>query len=99
MELKFGKYSFEGPFDGARFLFEKPGVIVVLCRDIREDGKIYLIDIDESEKVRSYTMDHPRQVEWAKACRGTGKLAIGVYYTDAMTKEERLGVVKDIKEL
>lgn len=44
-------------------------------------------------------MNHPRQVDWVKACHGTGELAVGVYYAAAMKKEERQGVVRYIKDL
>ena len=85
--LKFGKYDFQGPYDGARFLFQKPGVVLILCKDIREEARYYVIDIDESEDVRDTAMNHPRQVEWVKNCHGIGKLAIAVLYGEIMSKE------------
>jgi hypothetical protein len=99
MNITLGKYEFQGPLDGARFLYEKPGVFVILCRDIRDEGKFYVIDIDQAKMVRSAAMEHDRQVEWVKACHGTGKLALGVYYAEKMTEEERKGVVGYIRGL
>jgi len=98
-DIKFGKYAFQGPYDGARFLFQKKGVFVILCRDIREQGKFYIVDIDESDDVRTAAMNHPRQVEWVKNCHGVGTLALGVMYTELMEKEERKKVVNYIRGL
>ena len=97
--MQFGKYSFQGPYDGARFLLQKQGVFIVLCKDVREDGKYYLIDIDESDDVRSAAMNHPRQVDWVKNCREVGQLTVGVFYSGIMKKEERVKVVSYIRGL
>jgi len=98
-EITLGKYGFLGPFDGARFLYMKKGIFAVLCRDIREDGKFYLIDIDDADDVRSAAMNHKRQVDWVKACHGTGKLAIAVYYTGEMPAQEREKISNYIRGL
>ena len=97
--LQFGKYLFQGPFDGAKFLYQKPGVILILCKDIREDARYYVIDIDESEDARTTAMDHPRQVEWVKNCHGIGRLAIAVLYSEIMSKEEREKACRYIRSL
>ncbi len=97
--LKFGKYSFSGPYESAKFLVDKPGIFLILCKDIREDGKYYIIDIDESDKVRTHAMNHKRQVEWVKNAHGIGKLAVAVQYTSLMTGEQRKKIVKEIRSL
>jgi len=98
-DIKFGKYSFQGPYDGARYLFQKPGIFVILCKDIREDNRFYPVDIDESEDVRTASMNHERQVQWVKTCHSVGKLAIGVMYAEMMKAEERRKIVKYIRGL
>ncbi|MFP4467194.1 MAG: hypothetical protein ACLFP1_09090 [Candidatus Goldiibacteriota bacterium] len=97
--INLGKYSFLGPLDGARFLYMKKGIFAVLCRDIRETGKFYVVDVDESDDVRSAAINHERQVDWVKACRETGKLAIAVYYTGEMERDERIKIKKYIRGL
>jgi hypothetical protein len=99
MLIKFGKYSFEGPYDGARFMVDKPGVFVVLCKDFRDEGKFYILDVDESDTVRTSAMNHPNQVEWVKKSREIGKLAVAVTYTELMKKEDRVKIVNYIREL
>ncbi len=98
-EIKFGKYSFQGPYDGARFLVQKPGIFVILCKDVREESRYYLVDIDHAEDVRAACMNHDRQVDWVKNCREVGKLAVGVMYTAAMSPEEREKAVNYIRGL
>jgi len=99
MQIKLGQYNFEGPYDGARFMLEKPGVFAVLCKDIRNEGKFYILDVDESDTIRTCAMNHPRQVEWVKKSYGLGKLAVAVYYTELMKSDERQKIVKYIRDL
>ncbi len=95
----FGKYTFEGPYPAARYLFDKPAVVAILCHDIRETSKFYLIDVDESDKARTRIQDHPNMVKWAKACHGIGKLALAVMYAEKMTQSERKKIVEELKVL
>jgi hypothetical protein len=97
MGLKLGRFDFDGPYDSARFLFDKPAVFVILCKDIRDPGRFYVVDYDESDHARTLAMSHPRQVEWMKACRGTGTIAVAVMYAEKMTKEERQKVVNELQ--
>jgi len=38
-------------------------------------------------------------VKWAKACHGTGTLALAVMYAEKMTQPERLKIVDELKVL
>jgi hypothetical protein len=97
--IKFGKYSFLGPFDGVKYLSDKPGIFVILCKDIREEGKYYIIDVDEADNVKTFAMNHERQVDWVKNSHGIGKLAVAVQYTGLMNKEDRQKIIKNLREL
>ncbi len=97
--LKFGNYTFSGPFDSVKYLVDKPGIFLILCKDIRETGKYYIIDVDESDKVRTCAMNHERQVDWVKNSHGIGTLAIAVQYTSLMGDKERKKIVKNIRSL
>lgn len=99
MAIKLGKYGFEGPFDAARFLVDTKGVFVVLCKDFRDAAKFYILDVDESDKVRTCAMNHKNQVDWVKKSRDIGKLAIAVMYAELMSAEERQKVVNYIRDL
>jgi hypothetical protein len=50
--IKFGKYSFLGPFDGVKYLSDKPGIFVILCKDIREEGKYYITRVSTPKNVK-----------------------------------------------
>jgi len=99
MAIKLGKYSFEGPFDGAKFLRDTKGIFVVLCKDFRDESKFYILDVDESDMIRTCAMNHKNQVDWVKKSRDTGKLAIAVMYAEMMTKEERQKAVAYVRDL
>lgn len=72
---------------------------MILCRDIREQGKFYVIDVDEADGVRSAAQSHKRQVDWVKNCRGTGTIAVAVMYMENSTKEQRLKITAAIRSL
>ena len=99
MKLKFGTYEFEGPYQSAREMYEKPGVYLVLCRDIKEVGKFYVLDVQESDKVRTHAATSPNMVCWTKGCHGVGVLAVAVSYMERSTKEDRAKVVKYMRSI
>ncbi|MCE5300654.1 MAG: hypothetical protein LLG37_07270 [Spirochaetia bacterium] len=99
MFFKFADYTFEGPYASARFLFNKPGVYVVLCKDIKEDGKYYLLDVAESGQLQQHAMNSENKVGWMKNCHGVGTLAIAVNYMERSQQIEREKIVKHIRSL
>ncbi len=99
VKITLAGHGFEGPYDSARLMYEKAGVFVILCKDIREQGKFYVIDVDEAAGVRSAAQSHKRQVDWVKNCRGTGTIAVAVIYMENSTKEQRVKITSDIRSL
>ncbi len=99
MTIKFGNYSFEGPFPSTKMVYDKPAVYAMLCKDIREDNKYYLIDIGESEKPRTEIETSDKKITWAKQCHGTGILNVAIYYAEKMKNYERQKVVSEIKRI
>jgi hypothetical protein len=99
MSIKFGTYDFEGPYQSARQMFEKPGVYIVLCRDIKVDARFYLLDIQESEKVLTHATTSKNMVCWTKGCHGIGTIAVAVCYMEKSTKQERDKAVNYLRAL
>lgn len=99
MSLKFGTYEFEGPYQSARQMFEKAGVYIVLCKDIKIDARYYLLDVQESDKVRTHATTSNNTVCWTKGCHGIGTMAVAVCYMEKATKEERAKAVKYLRDL
>ena len=97
MAVKFGKYEFAGPYSGARYLYDKKGVYIILCKDIREEDRYYIIDIDESDTVRTSVETHPRKICWTKNCYGIGYISVGVFYEE--DKERRKKIIEYIRNL
>ena len=62
MSLKFGTYDFEGPYPSTMQMYEKPGVYIVLCKDYKIDARYYLLDVQESDKVRTHATTSPNTV-------------------------------------
>ena len=99
MSLKFGTYEFEGPYQSTRQMFENAGVYIVLCKDIKIDARYYLLDVQESDKVRTHATTSPNVVCWTKGCHGIGTIAVAVCYMEKETKEERAKAVKYLRDL
>jgi len=76
MSIAIGNYSFEGPFNNASYLKDKPGVYAILCSN---NGKYHPVDLGESETVKSRVENHDRQSCWQQNCNGT--LTVAVLYT------------------
>ena len=68
MSMKVGKYEFEGPYSSKDDLNDESGVYAIHCR---RDDKYYLIDIGESDKVKSRIKNHEREDCWKRNCTGT----------------------------
>lgn len=94
MEIKLGKYSFRGPFASIADLKETSGIYVILCK---KSGRFYVVDVGESENVKTGVENHKRRGHW-KDCCFDGILYVSAYYTPDMRQEERAVVEQEIKE-
>ncbi|MBE0432628.1 hypothetical protein IBX73_04075 [candidate division WOR-3 bacterium] len=84
-------YRFEGPFDNLDDLAEAAGVYAVLCM---RAGKIDLVDVRESARVRTGVENNDRSECWKQHCLGILKYA--VYYEDGAGKQSGTNVMNDI---
>ena len=87
-------YDFEGPFLNSGTLKEQPGVYVIL--DKRSDNKWYVLDVGESEAIRTRVENHDRSECWARNRKG--RLGCAVLYTPGWTNSQRRQLEKKIRD-
>ncbi|NEP10108.1 MAG: GIY-YIG nuclease family protein [Symploca sp. SIO2C1] len=85
-------YQFQGPYDKTGFLQERSGVYVIL--DLRRDGN-YVIDVGESEALKTRIENHNRKNCWRRNEQGT--LAVAVHYTPQFPKSLRRAIEQKIR--
>ena len=94
MSFKVGGHSFTGRYA----LYETdeikdwPGLYAILCRRGRRH---YLVDIGESDNVKSALEDNDREHLWYQYC--TGVLVVTVYYTMDTEQSERARIERKIR--
>jgi hypothetical protein len=85
MAIEICGYTFEGPYTNTEYLKHEQGVYVIL--DKRHDGKWWIIDVGESEDVRSRIENHDRRLCWV--LHRQGEFGVAVLYTHGWTAEQR----------
>ena len=88
-----GRWTFEGPYTNTASLRETAGVYAIL--DNRSDGKWYVIDVGESEQVKSRVEIHDRKPCWTRHRRGT--LGVAVLYAPRSSDAQRRIVEREVR--
>jgi len=78
-------YSFEGPYTDISSVRDQAGLYVI-C-DYRSDGKWYVLDVGESEQLRTRLTNHERASCWNR--HRQGQLGVAVLYTPGWTEDQR----------
>ncbi len=94
MSIKIGGYDFEGPYTDTSKLRYEQGVYSIL--DQRTDGKYHVVDVGESEDVRSRIENHNRSDCWKRNQRG--RLTVAVLYTPGMSGDRRRAIAWALRE-
>jgi hypothetical protein len=63
-----GKYGFNGPYTDASQMLDQSGVYLISV--MNQDGTHRVIDVGESEAIRSRIANHDRRHQWAVASGG-----------------------------
>ena len=86
MSFKIADYSFMGayPIDGTDDIKDWPGLYAVLCR---RNNKHFLVDVGETNSLRSELEESNRREMWEQNC--SGDLVVVVKYTMEMHQTER----------
>jgi hypothetical protein len=93
MSIQIKDYSFEGLYSLPSHLEEEPGVFVVFCQKYEKNE---IVDIDESENVKSRIEDNERYNCWRRNCESS--LAYAVYYTSDLTEKERSNIAYELRD-
>ena len=95
MSFKVGGYSFMGKYSVGETgeIKEWPGLYAVLCRRGRDH---YLVDVGESNNLRSELKQSNRRKMWEKNC--SGDLLIAVKYTMDIHQGERTRIERKIRQ-
>jgi hypothetical protein len=94
MGFKVAGYSFKGRYsiDETDQIEDWPGLYVILCQ--RGNGH-YIIDVGESDNLKSALEENGRRDMWTRSCSGT--LAVTVKYTLDLERLERVRMEKKIR--
>lgn len=94
MSIKIGGFDFEGPYTDASKLRYEQGVYCIL--DHRSDGKYFVVDVGESEDVRTRVENHDRGDCWKRNQQGT--LTVAVLYTPGMSGDRRRAIESALRD-
>jgi hypothetical protein len=93
MSIEIGNYSFEGYHSSPTYLEDEPGLYAILCRTYEKD---VLLDIGESENVKSRVQDNERSSCWIRNCPSA--LGYAFLYTPDLDEKGRMQIVDEIKD-
>jgi len=91
MTMVIGRLEFEGPHADFDLLSDQPGVFVLLCQD---GDEVQLIDIGESDLLRTHLETHDDREMWQDTAGG--QFLIAVAYTADKTAGERRQITEDL---
>lgn len=85
-------FRFVGRYESLEEILNFQGVYVIWCWS--EDNWI-VIDVDESDKVRSQLIEHERSECWRRNC--DGNIFYSAHYTRGKTSDYRKKIVQHIR--
>ena len=95
MSIVIQDYQFEGPFASTHLLEDRAGVYVILTAT--GGGWYNVLDVGESENVRSRVQNHDRQACWMRNARAGGILYAALYMAGS-TPDQRRVVERTIRD-
>lgn len=93
MSVEIGNYIFEGYYSSPTYLKDQPGLYAIFCRIYEKD---VLLDIGESENVRSGVEDNERSNCWRRYCPSA--LGYTVLYTPNLDEKKRIKIEDEIRD-
>jgi hypothetical protein len=92
MAINIKDLKFDEPIKSMDELKDKPGIYVILCKI---DKKYYILDVGESEPVKSSIKNDDRKENWKKQVQT--ELSYVVMYTPDKNQAERNALEKQIR--
>lgn len=97
MPVTIGKRTFEGPFTGVGTILDDPGVYVVVCPDT--DGGYFVVDVGESDQLRTHLQNHERKDCWARVCTARHQVPqFAVLYMRRISPNYRRAIEREIRD-
>lgn len=90
--MRLGRYNFDGPVTNLNALTDGSGVYAVLALDWFGPGSHGVVDIGESQQVRSRLANHDRATQWRRFSKSG--LGVAVLYCDA---NSRMAVERELR--
>jgi hypothetical protein len=91
--ITIGRYRFDGPVYNKASLRDAPGVYAVL--DDRGCQRFIVLDVGESEQIRTRIENHDREDCWRQSM--CGKRCYAALYMPGSSKEQRQAVEGDLR--
>jgi len=92
MSVLIGNYTFCGVYRSTDEMDNYSGVYAILNE---KGGKTYIIDVDESDKVKTSIENHDRKPCWDENRKGAP--AFAVYWTSNRDPQERKAIEQEIR--
>ena len=92
MGITLGGYDFDGPYTSTENLEDRAGVFAAVCLQKR---RYFVLDVGQSEAVKSCVEDHERQACWRQHC--SGKLGVAVHYAPGLHQADRTKIEQQLR--
>ena len=94
MRIQILDYFFEGPFKDPSDLKNFSGVYAILCSSGPKNWD--LLDVGESQKIKSRIQNHDRTKCWQTECKS--QLSYAALYTPSLDEDGRRKIEKKIRD-
>ncbi len=94
MIIPIGDYNFDGPYPTLSKIENRSGLYAIISEYY---DKHYLLDIGQSDDVKSAIKDHERRRCWEKYRKG--RIRYAVYYTPEAGPDERSSIENRIRKI
>lgn len=94
MSFEYWGFTFEGAWAQPINLESRPGVYVIWCRPV-DAAAWKVLDVGESEDVKSSVINHEKKEQWKNNCPGT--MYYTATYTPSLQSEGRKAIVTQIR--
>ena len=95
MSIKIANYEFEGPYQSVDNIKNQPGLYAVILQTTKN---LFLLDLGESENVKSKIKSHERKKLWDKYAT-QGDLVYSTCYVKDDDKNEREQMINEINKV
>lgn len=94
MSITISEYAFEGPYLNTESIKNESGLYTIL--DKRSDGKWSVIDVGESQDLKTRIDNHDRKTCWET--NRQGQLGVAVLYTPGWRDDQRRSLESTIRD-